>query len=81
MLRRQGGVKSTELEQLARALGRKCSPRGAEPTWVSVRPGFLPITIPHHSQGLNKFTARSILDQLEQDIDVMEANEDGRNES
>ena len=71
--RKQGGIKSTELESFAQDLGRKRSPRGSEPTWVSVPfPDLRPLSIPHHSSDLNKFTAGSILDQLEEDIERWE---------
>ena len=73
-LRRTGGLASSELESLAQALGRERHPRGSEPTWVStVLPGARPLTIPHHSRDLNRFTAKSILEQLEVDLDDLEA--------
>ena len=68
-LRRKGGVKSSEMESFAQALGRKRSKGGKEPTWVSpVFPDLRPVSIPHHSKDLNRFTAGSILDQLEEDL-------------
>lgn len=74
--RRRGGINSRELEALARALGRKRHPRGSEPVWVSELVGSHPISIPNHLTDLNRFTARNILDQLEADIDRLEANDD-----
>jgi hypothetical protein len=73
-LRRRGGVKSIELESLAQKLGRVPFKRGSEPTWVSSNfPDKLyPLSIPHHSGDLNKFTARSIIEQLELDIEQWE---------
>ncbi len=72
-LRRKGSVKSSEIESLARALGRVKHKRGSEPTWVNPSdPALRPISIPHHSRDLNKFTARAILDQLERDVELLE---------
>lgn len=60
---------SRQLEAFAKTLGRKHVKRGKEPTWVSMEfPNLRPIAIPHHSSNPNKFTADSILDQLEEDI-------------
>jgi hypothetical protein len=73
---RRGGINSRELEALARALGRKRHPRGSDPAWVSELAGSHPISIPNHPTDLNRFTARNILDQLEADIDRLEANDD-----
>lgn len=78
-LRGRGGIKSRELEALAEALGRKCHPRGSEPTWISEVTGFRPISIPNHPTDLNKFTARNILDQLEADIDKIEGDDHEEN--
>lgn len=72
-LRRAGGVASSVLERLAKAVGRRRHKRGSEPTWVSeVLPDSYPLTIPHHSKDLNRFTARNILDHLEGDLDILE---------
>lgn len=72
-LRQRGGVRGRELEDLAKALGRKRHPRGKEPTWVSEElPGRPPLSIPGHPGDLNKHTARAILDQLEEDLDELE---------
>lgn len=58
-----------QLETLAKMLGRRLDNRGKEPNWVSMAfPNLRPISIPHHSSSLNKFTAGSILSQLEEDI-------------
>ena len=72
-LRRQGGIKSADMEGLAQALGRKRHKRGKEPTWISEKfTDLRPVTIPHHSRDLNRFTALHILDQLEDDLDRYE---------
>lgn len=72
--RARGGIKSSELESLARRLGRDRSIRGKEPTWVNKQfPYLRPLSIPHHgSRDLNKYTAGGILDQLEEDIEQWE---------
>ena len=70
---RSGIIKSGELERLARALGRRLSNRGKEPTFVSdLLPQSRPLSIPHHPGTLKKGTADNILDQLEKDIDELE---------
>ena len=72
-LRLKRGIKPIKLEAVARALGRVRHKRGKEPTWVNENmPELRPLTIPHHSTDLNRFTAASILDQLEGDIDRIE---------
>jgi hypothetical protein len=72
-LRGRGAVPSRELERVARALGRRRHSRGSEPTWVSdLLPNARPLSIPHHSRDLNRFTARCVLDQLEADVDELE---------
>jgi hypothetical protein len=73
--RKKGGIGSSEIESLARGLGRVLSKkRGKEPTWVNqVFRDLRPLSIPRHgSKDLNKFTANSILDQLELDIEKFE---------
>ena len=73
-LRGRGGIRAVELERLARAVGRRQHPRGKEPTWIStVLPHARPLSIPRHAGDLNRFTARAILDQLDADIDALEA--------
>jgi hypothetical protein len=72
--RRRGGIGATELESLAQDLGRVKSKRGKEPTWINERfPELRPVSIPHHgSRDLNRFTAGSIIDQLELDLERWE---------
>ncbi len=79
-LRRRGGVRASELESLAQRLGRRRAKRGSEPTWVSdLLVGRPPVSIPSHPGDLNRYTARSILDQLEADLDELElAADDGQ---
>lgn len=78
-LRRSGGVKSARLGGLAKRLGRTLVPRGKHPTWVSqVLPEAPPLSIPDHGgRDLNRHTAGVILDQLEADLDRLEAKARG----
>lgn len=72
-LRRKGGIKSAELESLAQRLGRRRANTGKEPTWVNEElSNRRPVSIPSHPGDLNRHTARSILDQLEGDLDEYE---------
>ena len=72
-LRRKGGIKSSELESLAKRFGRVRHKRGSEPTWVdNEHPNLRPLAIPHHGKELNRFTAQNILNQLESDLDALE---------
>lgn len=70
-LRNKGGIGYSELESLARSLDRVPSKRGKHQTWISqIFPDLRPLSIPRHgSKDLNKYTANSILNQLELDID------------
>jgi len=80
-LRERGGVRTSELERLARKLGRRLAKRGRHPTWVNTDlPGARPLTIPGHPGDLNRFTAGSILDQLETDLDSLEQLAEGKSE-
>ena len=70
---RLGNIRSRELISLATALGRKRNNRGKEPTFISeLLPHSRPITITEHPRALKKGTAGSILDRLEEDIDLLE---------
>ena len=73
-LRKKGGIKSSELESLARALGRVRSMGGKHRIWVNKTfPDLRPLSIPRHgSKDLNRITANIILDQLELDIEKFE---------
>lgn len=74
LLREKRGIKSSELESLASALGKVRHKRGKEPTWVDLEhPKLNPLSIPHHSKELNRFTAQAILDQLENDLEIIES--------
>ena len=73
-LRQKGGIGSSEIESLAKALGRVKSKRGKEPNWINkIFPDLRPLSIPHHgSKDLSRITANIILDQLELDIEKYE---------
>ena len=73
-MRRRGGIRPAELESLARSVGRVRHKRGKEPSWVStVFPEAPPVSIPNHPGDLSKYTARSILNELEADLDRFDA--------
>lgn len=72
-LRHNKGIKSKKLQNLARSLGRKLDNRGKEPNWIN--PNFQdlrPVSIPNHSVDMKRFTAKSVLDSLEEDIEHWE---------
>lgn len=65
---RLGNIRNRDLVALARRLGRERHNRGNEPTYVhEVLPGRYPLSIPGH-QVIKKYTAKRILDVLEEDI-------------
>jgi len=73
ILQNRGGVKTREVERLAKALGRQRHKRGREPVWVNpVFPSLRPVSIPSHSVDLNKYTKNSILGDLEADFEHWE---------
>jgi len=77
-LRSKNAIKCNEMEKMAKLMGRIKSKRGKEPTWINEKyPDLRPLSIPHHggSGDLNKFTAQSILDQLEGDLERIEEAE------
>ena len=82
-LRGKGGVKASKFEGLAKSLGRTKHKRGSEPTWVNPKhPDWRPLSIPHHgSKDINKHTGRSILDQLEEDIEKLEEKREDQREA
>jgi len=69
-LRGRPAVKSKELEQFAKKVGRRRSSRGKEPTYEM--PGRRPLSIPHHSGDLKIGTKNNILDTLEVDLAAYE---------
>lgn len=72
-LRRTGGIKSREMESFAKSLGRKSVTRGKEANWINKEfPHLPPVSIPHHGTELKRFTARSILDDFERDVEEHE---------
>lgn len=81
-------LRPTDLVRFARKVGRDPdTSRGKEPTYVSVLPGTRPLSIPAHPK-INPYTAESILDHLEADLDrwedlaeAAEAEEKNKNEN
>jgi len=78
-LRRKGGVSWKEMVSLARKIGRvPDTSRGKEPTYTSIHlPRSRPITIPHHEKDLTPGVKSNVLDDLERDLDELEAIEIG----
>jgi len=72
-LKNTNGIKSKQLQNLARQLGREIDKRGKEPTWIN--PYFKdlrPVSIPCHSGEMKRFTAQNVLNYLEEDIEHWE---------
>ena len=65
------------LAGFARKLGRRrLSKATGEPQWITEEiPGARPISIPSHKK-VNAYTAESILDRFEQDLDFFDAQAD-----
>jgi hypothetical protein len=71
-------LKSNDLTRFAGQLGRVPKIRGKEPTYVQPNiPGSRPISIPGHRK-VNPYTASSIMDDFESDLDAFEAIETER---
>jgi len=67
---RASNIKRGELVSLAEKLGREHRKRGKEPTYVlKDLPNRPPLSIPSHTK-IAKFTALSILDTLEEDVEA-----------
>ncbi len=67
--RRLGNLKHNDLAKIAKMLGRERSTkRTNEPTYESALLDTHPITIPDHARGVNKWTAKSILEQFDGDV-------------
>ena len=66
MLKSPQGRRSSELEGLARQLGREKDARGKEPTYVrKLNPALSPpLSIPNHSGEMKTNTTRSIIEAL-----------------
>ena len=68
---RRSPQRARALESLAKRLGRKLVKRGKHPMWESTEFDWLfPLSIPHHRKDLPQKTRKSILDQLDTDIDA-----------
>jgi len=73
-------LKSRDLIRFATKLGRSLANRGKEPTYKSNIPGRRPLSIPGHRK-VNPYTASSILDDFEADLDALEDIEEQRIEN
>jgi hypothetical protein len=71
---RPANIRADELQRLVAALGRdREKKRRGEPMWISsLLPSSRPLSIPNHPGRLKRYTAGSILDQLEEDLDTLE---------
>jgi hypothetical protein len=68
-LRQRGGIKSRELESLAKRMGRERRPQQTgDPQWVNKEAGWRPLSIPSHPGDMPRGTAGSVLNQLEDDL-------------
>jgi hypothetical protein len=68
-LRRRGGIRSRELEGLAKRMGReRRAQRSGEPQWVNEELRWRPLSIPSHPGDMSKGTAGSVLNALEEDL-------------
>jgi hypothetical protein len=82
MRRSPSGIKTMELEGLARALGRHAVSRGKEPTYIRDADPRLtsPLSIPGHATDLRVGTAINIIKALLDDVAVWEAHLRGGND-
>jgi len=61
-----------ELSGFAKKLGRwRLKKQTSEPQWITDIPGLRPISIPGH-KAINPYTAASILDSFEMDLEYLE---------
>lgn len=66
-------IRPKQLKNLAKSLGRIPYPRGKGPTFINPRlPRSKPLTIPNHPGALPRYTAESILEQIEGDLFALE---------
>lgn len=71
--RAQGGIRSRELKQFAARLGRReFTGRGKHPMWITDLPGRSAVPIPDHPGDMSRSTAKSILNELENDLEALE---------
>ena len=71
---RLGNLRHNDLAKIAKMLGRERSAkRTNEPTYESALLNANVITIPDHARGLNKWTAKAIINQLDEDVVKFEA--------
>ena len=81
LLLRLGNIKPRELRRFAEACGYELLSGKKEPTYRNVYFRTNHLTIPDHSWGISKYTAKSVLLQLEGSLSEaethFEAQEDG----
>ena len=66
---RRGGIRSRDLERLAKRMGRERRvQQTGDPQWVNEELGWRPLTIPSHPGDMPRGTARSVLNQLAEDL-------------
>ena len=73
MRSRLGSIRPSELAAIASAVERQRTNRGKEPTYCSSRAGWPPLSIPDHPGTLKKGTAHNIINRLELDLELLEA--------
>jgi hypothetical protein len=68
-LRQRGGIKSRELEGLAKRMGRVRRPQQTgDPQWVNEELNWRPLSIPSHPGDMPRGTAGSVMNQLDEDL-------------
>ena len=66
---RRSQVNASDLERLAKALGRRLGSRGKEPVWEHPELDVYPVAIPRHGgRDIALGTKNNILDSLEDDL-------------
>lgn len=86
LLLKVGNIKPKELRRFAEACGYQILSGKREPTYKNIYLKTVPVlTIPDHSWGINKFTAKSVLLQIERFLfeaeNVMEGQEEGHHDT
>ncbi len=71
---KQYGIQASDLQSIAKQLGREMVKRGKEPNYEKRDPPAFPtpLSIPNHKPTLKAGTARSVIDALLSDVDTWE---------
>jgi hypothetical protein len=78
LLLKIGNIKPKELRRFAEACGYELLPGKREPTYKNRHLNTVPLlTIPDHSWGIKKFTAKSVLMQIERFLFEARAKQEG----